>query len=254
VDLADTALLLAAGLAAGAVNALAGGGSLVTFPTLLATGLPPVAANVTNSISVVPGYLASIYGSRTELVGQRHRVYELIPTAVVGTTVGCAILLLAPARSFELVVPFLVLGASAMLAFQGRLRRVMGHPHEMSRGRRRIYLHMLTGLGAVYGGYFGAALGVMLVAGLALALDEVMARVSALKNLLAATIGLVTAVVFALFGPVHWVSVLVLIPATAVGGYLGARLARRLPSEVLRWVIVGYGAIIGVLLLVYALG
>ena len=253
MNLADAALLFTAGLAAGTVNALAGGGSLVTFPTLLATGLPPVAANVTNSISVVPGYLASIYGSRMDLVGQHRRAYELLPTAVAGTVVGCAILLLAPARSFELIVPFLVLAASAALALQAKLRQAIGQPHEMSPGRRRIHLHLLTGLGAVYGGYFGAALGVMLVAGLALALDEVMARVSALKNLLAGTVGMTTAVVFALFGPVHWLSVLILIPATAVGGYVGARLTRRLPSEVLRWVIVCYGLIVGLILLIRAL-
>jgi uncharacterized membrane protein YfcA len=254
VDLADVALLLAAGLAAGAVNAMAGGGSLVTFPSLIATGLPPVAATVTNSISVIPGYLASVYGSRTELTGQHRRAYELIPTAAVGSAVGCAVLLLTPARTFELVVPFLVLGAAGMLAFQARLRRVMGHPHTVSPRRARISRHLLTGLGAVYGGYFGAALGVMLVAGLALLIDEAMARVNALKNVLSAAIGLVTAVVFGLFGPVHWLSVLVIIPATFAGGYLGARLARILPSEVLRWIIVCYGAVIGVLLLVRALG
>lgn len=253
MDLADVVLLLAAGLAAGGVNALAGGGSLVSFPTLLATGLPPVAANVTNSISVCPGYLASVYGSRTELAGQRRRGFELLPTTIVGTTAGCALLLLTPARAFELVVPFLVLAAAATLAFQARLRRVMGHPRDMPDGRRRWYLHLLAGLGSVYGGYFGAALGVMLVAGISLVLDEVMARVSALKNLLSATVGLVTAVVFGLFGPVDWLSVLVLAPATIAGGYLGARLARRLPSELLRWIIVGYGGVIGVLLLARAL-
>jgi uncharacterized membrane protein YfcA len=253
VDLGDVALLSAAGLAAGGVNALAGGGSLISFPALIATGLPPVSANVSNSISVCPGYLASVYGSRMDLHGQRRRAYELLPTAAAGTALGAAILLVTPARAFELVVPFLVLGATATLAFQGRLRRVVGHPHHMSPTRQRLYLHLLAGVGSVYGGYFGAALGVMFVAVLALVIDERMARISALKNVMSVTVGLVTAVVFGLFGPVQWLSVLVLAPATLIGGYVGARLTRRLPSEVLRWVIVAYGVVIGVLLLYRAI-
>lgn len=252
MDLADAALLVAAGLAAGGVNAMAGGGSLISFPALLATGLPPVAANVTNSISVCAGYLASVFGSRADLAGQRRMAAQLIPTTAAGTAAGCAILLLTPARAFELVVPFLVLAAAATLGFQSRLRRVVGHPHDMSPGRRRLYLHLLAGIGSVYGGYFGAALGVVLVAVLALVLHQSMARITALKNTLSVTVGLVTVAVFALFGPVHWVFVAILTPATLAGGYAGARLARRLPSERLRWAIVGYGIAIGVLLLVRA--
>ena len=253
MTLADVLLLLAAGLAAGGVNALAGGGSLITYPALLLTGLPPVAANVSNSISVCPGYLASVYGSRADLVGQRRMAYELLPTTVVGTAIGCAILLLTPARAFELVVPFLVLAATGTLAFQSRLRRVVGHPHDLSPGRQRAWLHLLAGVGAVYGGYFGAALGVILVAVLALVRADTMTRITALKNLLSVTVGLVTAVVFGLFGPVNWVAVAVLTPATLAGGYLGALLVRRLPSELLRWLIVGYGVVLGVWLLVDAL-
>ncbi|MGH3716585.1 MAG: sulfite exporter TauE/SafE family protein [Micromonosporaceae bacterium] len=252
MDLGDVVLLLVAGLAAGGVNALAGGGSLISFPALLATGLPPVNANVTNSISVCPGYLASVYGSRADLVGQRGRAYQLMATTAVGTATGAVILLLTPARAFELVVPFLVLGATAALAFQDRLRRVVGHPQDLSPRRQRVYLHLLAGLGAVYGGYFGAALGVVLVAVLAVVLDERMARISALKNTLSVTIGLITVVVFGLFGPVHWLAVLVLAPATITGGYLGALGTRRIPSTTLRWIIVAYGTGVGVLLLVRA--
>ena len=252
MDLADAVLLLAAGLVAGGVNAMAGGGSLISFPALIAVGLPPVAANVTNSISVCAGYLASVFGSRADLTGQRRRVLELIPTAAVGTAAGCAILLLTPARAFELVVPFLVLAAAGTLAFQDRLRRLVGHPHDMSPGKQRLYLHLLAGVGSVYGGYFGAALGVVFVAVLALVLHQSMARITALKNTLSVTVGLVTVVAFGLFGPVHWVFVAILTPATLAGGYLGARLVRRLPSQMLRWAIVIYGVAIGVFLLVRA--
>jgi uncharacterized protein len=252
MTLADALLLLVAGLAAGSVNAIAGGGSLITFPTLVAVGLSPVAANVTNSLGVSPGWVGSVVGSRVDLDGQRRRVRRLLPTAVVGSAAGCAILLVTPARSFEVVVPFLVLGAAAVLAFQNRLRRLVGHPHQMSRRRQEVSLHAMVAAGAVYGGYFGAALGVMLVAALGLVLDETMARVSALKNIISAVVGLTTVVAFGIFGPVHWVGVAILAPATVVGGYVGARLARRLPSAVLRAVIVVFGVVIGVVLLIRA--
>jgi uncharacterized membrane protein YfcA len=249
------ALLLVAGLAAGAVNAIAGGGSLVTFPALVATGLAPVPANVTNSIAVFPGYVGSVIGSRMDLAElaaetTRKRLVALLPTTIAGTAAGCALLLATPARAFELVVPFLVLGAGAVLAFQERLKAVVGHPHKR---RREAVLHAVVGVASVYGGYFGAALGVMLVAALGLVLDTTLARVNALKNAISTVVGLVTVVAFAVFGPVNWADVAVLAPATVTGGYLGARLARRLPAPVLRGLIVTFAAVVGVVLLVRAL-
>lgn len=252
MDLGEVALLLAAGLAAGTINAVAGGGSLVTFPTLLATGLPPVAANVTNSIAVSPGYLGAVAGSRLDLAGQGRRVRHLLATAALGSAAGSALLLLTPERVFELVVPFLVLAASATLGFQDRLRRLVGHPQLASDRRATISLHLMVGVAAVYGGYFGAALGVMLVALLALVVDETLARISALKNVASAVVGLVTVVIFALFGPVEWLAVAVLAPATVIGGYGGARLARRLPAALWKVLIVGFGLTIGGILLVRA--
>lgn len=252
MDLPDVLLLLVAGLAAGTVNAVAGGGSLITFPTLIAVGLPPVPANVTNSISVCPGYLSSVVGSRADLPGRR-LLRQLIPTTALGTAAGCALLLVTPARAFELVVPFLVLGATAVLAFQTRLRRLVGQPHDFSPRRRTLTLQGMVALASVYGGYFGAALGVMLVAGLALVLDASLRQVSAVKNLLSAVVGLVAVAVFAVFGPVDWAGVAVLAPATIVGGYAGARLVRRLPPAVLKAVIVFFGTTIGLFLLYRAL-
>jgi uncharacterized protein len=264
--------LLAAGLLAGVVNALAGGGSLITFPALLAVGLAPVPANVTNSLAVCPGYLGSVAGSRTDLVAlARHRgrasLLALVPTALAGTGLGCALLLATPSRAFTVVVPFLVLGATAALAFAERLARAargvraradtggtggVDRPGEAPHRRQRLTVHIMVGLGAVYGGYFGAALGIMLVAGLGLALPESLARISALKNAVSAVVGLGTVVAFAVFGPVHWAAVAVLAPATVLGGYAGARLVRRLPPRVLRALIVGLGTVVGLVLLVRA--
>lgn len=247
--LADAALLLGAGLAGGTVNAIAGGGSLVTFPALLAVGLPAKPANFTNSVAMSPGYLASVYGSRKDLP----RDLRVLPTTVLGTLAGTLLLKLTPAATFELIVPFLVIGAALVLAFQQRLRSLVGHPHEMTDRRRVVALHAIVGLAAVYGGYFGAALGVMLIAGLALLLDESLHRINARKNLVSAVSGLVTVLVFALIGEVSWAAVGVLAPATVTGGYLGARLARRLPAPVLRTLIVAFGLTVGGYLLARAL-
>jgi uncharacterized membrane protein YfcA len=249
MNLSNVLLLIVAGLAAGAVNAIAGGGSLITFPSLIAIGLPSVDANVTNSVSVFPGYVSSVVGSRADLAGQGHRVRMIVPACLAGSVVGCALLLLTPARAFELVVPFLVLAAAATLAFQERLRGMVGHPRALSPRRASITLQLVVFGGAIYGGYFGAALGVMYVAALALILDEPLNRINALKNVLSATVGLVTVVVFAIFGPVHWTAALTVAPATIIGGYVGARLARRLPARILKTIIVSFGTAIGLVLL-----
>ncbi|MFI5957381.1 sulfite exporter TauE/SafE family protein [Cryptosporangium sp. NPDC051539] len=253
MDLGHVLLLILAGLVAGGINALAGGGSLITFPSLIATGLPSVEANVTNSVSVFPGYVSSVLGSRADLVGQWRRIRAVLPVCVAGSVLGCTLLLVTPARAFELTVPFLVLGAAATLFFQERLRGLVGHPRALGPRRRAITLQTVAFLGAVYGGYFGAALGVMYVAALALVLDETFTRINALKNVLTVTVGAITLLTFALFGPVDWSAVLLLAPATVVGGYAGATLARRLPGRVLKALIVTFGTTIGLVLLARAL-
>jgi uncharacterized membrane protein YfcA len=245
----DILLLIIAGVAAGTVNAIAGGGSLITFPSLIAVGLPTVDANVTNSVSVFPGYVSSVAGSRTDLRGQERRLWVVLPASLVGSAGGCALLLLTPARAFEVVVPFLVLGAAATLLFQDQLRGLVGHPRTMSPRRQAVTLQAVVFVGAVYGGYFGAALGVMYVAALALVIDEPLRRINALKNVLSAAVGLVTVIVFAIFAPVHWGAVLLLAPATVVGGYVGAGIARRLPARILKFTIVIFGTAIGLVLL-----
>jgi uncharacterized membrane protein YfcA len=260
MEFAHVLLLVGAGLVAGVVNAIAGGGSLITFPSLIAVGLPSVAANVTNSTSVAPGYVASVVGSRADLAGQRRRLRAMVPATLAGTVIGCALLLGTPARAFEVVVPFLVLGAAATLFFQERLRALVPaapvrERHESrTAGERRAALQLVAFVGAVYGGYFGAALGVMYVAALALVLDESLNRINALKNVLSACVGLVTVVVFVFFAAVHWGAVLAVAPATIVGGYLGAHLARRLPARALKVLIVSFGTAIGIVLFWRAFG
>lgn len=243
-------ILVGGGLVAGAVNAIAGGGSLITFPLLVALGLPGVAANVSNALSVAPGYAASALGSRPELAGQGRRIRTIIPTIVVGAWCGSGILLLTPRSVFDVVVPFLLLLAAGMLAFQDRLRAVAGHPKTNSPRRTAVLVQVSVFLCGVYGGYFNAAMGVLLVAALALVLDETMQRLNALKNVFSAVVGVTTVLIYSVFGPVNWAVVAVLVPGTIVGGFVGARIARLLPAAVLRWTIVVFAVVVAGVLLV----
>ena len=243
------AFLLAAGLISGAVNAVAGGGSLLVFPALLAVGFPPLAANVTNSVAQWPGYLGVVAGARHELPGQGRRLLLTSVVAVFGAGIGCVLLLALPGSVFDAVVPVLVLLASALLALQPQIKRWIGTPAAGHPDRNTVLLPA-TFLAAIYGGYFGGALGVILIVTLSLCAGDELKRLNATKGVLSLVIATVTVVVFALGAPVDWAAVALLAPTTLVGGYLGARLARRLPENVLRVAVVVLGVAVGIYLLV----
>lgn len=240
--------LLVAGLLAGAVNAVAGGGSLLVFPALLAVGLPPLAANVTNSVAQWPGYLGIVVGGRAELLGQRHRILLTSTVAVAGSAIGCVLLLVLPGAVFDAVVPVLVLAASVLMALGPYLKRWIGTPEPGAPDRNRALLPAVFAA-AVYGGYFGGALGVILIATLSLCAHDRLVRLNALKGVLSLVIASVTVVIFAFGAPVDWLAVALLAPTTLVGGFLGARVARRLPDNVLRWAVVVLGLAVGITLL-----
>jgi uncharacterized protein len=229
------------------VNAVAGGGSLISFPALLGVGYPSVTANVTNSVAVLPGYLGGSFGYRRELLGQRRRVLALAITSVLGALGGAVLLLVTSNRLFEHIVPFLILFACALLAAQPFLSRVVRPPSGVQ--ERSVRLHAMELLTAVYGGYFGAGLGIMLLAVLALSIDDDLQRLNALKGLLSLLIGAVAAACFALFGPVKWGAAAVMAVASLVGGQAGVGLARRLDDRVLRAVVVAFGVAVAVVLL-----
>jgi uncharacterized membrane protein YfcA len=244
------AFLLVAGLVAGAVNAAAGGGSLLVFPSLLAVGLPPLAANVTNSVAQWPGYLGIVAGARRDLHGQGRRILLTSAVSVVGSAVGCALLLALPTAVFDTVVPVLVLLASGLFALQPLLRGwtapTPGKPDRLGTLLPTVFL------AAVYGGYFGGALGVILIATLSLFAHDSLVRLNALKGLLSLVVASVTVVYFAIGAPVDWLAVAVLAPSTLVGGYVGALVARRSPERVLRAAVVLLGVAVGVYLLLSA--
>jgi uncharacterized membrane protein YfcA len=249
VGAGELVLLALAGLVAGGLNAVAGGGSLVSFPALLYVGLPPLTANVTNSVALWPGYAGTAVGYRGELAGQRRRVLTLAATAVLGGATGALLLLTTPASVFEQVVPVLVIGASLLLAVQAVVTRRVQRLPGSDGGHRAPLLHASLLLAAGYGGYFGGALGVILLAVLAVFLAEDLQRLNALKSVLSLLVNTVALVAFALFGPVEWEAVAAVAPASLLGGYLGARVARRLNATALRAVVVVFGVCVGVALL-----
>lgn len=227
----ELALLLVAGVAAGVAGSAAGLASLISYPALLAVGLPPVAANVTNTVALVGSGIGAALGSRTELRGQSDRLRRLAAVAVVGGAVGSALLLLTPPEAFERVVPLLVAAAALVILLQPP-------PQELTtlHADPRL-LPVAVLLVAVYGGYFGAAAGVVLLALLLTATREPLPRSNATKNVLLGLANGVAAVGFVLFGPVRWAAVLPLAAGFLIGGRLGPALVRRLPTRLLRAVI-----------------
>jgi uncharacterized membrane protein YfcA len=254
VTLPHGVLLALAGFVAGVANSIAGGGSLVSFPTLVAVGYPAVAANVTSTIALWPGYFSSAVAYRSELADQRDRVRGLTPYAVTGAVIGTVLLLQVPPGVFTAVVPYLVLFAVALLALQPRIaawvERRRDEDATPSSRHLSVPLRLIVLVGAVYGGYFGGGLGVILVAVLGIFLVAGAQHVNALKNAMSLIIGTAALVGFALFGPVAWQAVAVVGPASLIGGALGGRYGRRLSAAALRRAVIVFGLVAAVRLLV----
>lgn len=244
-------LLAVAGLAAGFANAVAGGGSLLSFPALLATGHGAVAANVTNTVSLWPGYLSGAATYRHDLRDQGERVAVLAATGAAGGAVGTVLLLVAPPGVFDAVVPWLVLVAVALLAAQPRVAAAVRRRAD-TRDRAphaSVRLHLATFAAATYGGYFGGGLGVILLAVLGIFLPDDLTRLNGLKNALSLVVNTVALVGFALFGPVAWGAVAVVGPASLVGGVTGGRVARRVSAVALRRIVIVWGTVVALRLL-----
>lgn len=245
-----------AGLVAGMVNAMAGGGTLVSFPVLLGLGLPPVVANVTSAVGLSSGYLGAAIGYRRELVGQRSRILALGPFALVGGAAGAAILLVAPAAVFHLSAPYLVLLACGLmiaqpyLASRVRARSAARASAGSERKHRAVEAKIGVFLAGAYGAYFGAGLGVLLLAVLGILIEDSLQRLNALKAALSLVINVVGVGLFAFSGHVSWLAAGIVFVAASFGGVFGARVARVLPPAVLRWAVVVLGVVVAVVLLV----
>ncbi len=231
--------IFATGLVAGCINVIVGSGSLVTFPVLLALGYPPVTANVSNTVGLVPGSISGAYGYRRELGGQRFRVVSLSVASVIGAVTGGLLLLNLPAETFEIVVPVLIALACVLVVAQPRLSAWLGgrqrHPH----GGPWLWIGVLAS--GVYGGYFGAAQGVVLMGLLATFLDEDLQRVNAVKNVLAGVVNGAAALLFIVVAHVDWAVAAFIAAGSCLGGLVGASVGRRLPPAALRIIIVVVG-------------
>lgn len=229
------------------INTVAGGGSLILFPALIATGIPPLAANVTNSVAGWPGYIGGVVGFRRELGEQKERLRTLAVVTIAGAATGSVLLLVTPASAFDVLVPGLVLFASLLVGVQPLLKRRLGPPTQGSRHARRVLLVSVFAA-TVYGGYFGGGLGIIVLAVLTLTVPDTLRNLTGLKCAVALLNSSVTVVIFGIFGPVRWGAVVVAIPTTLLGGYLGASIARVVNESALRAFIVSFGVIVAVYL------
>jgi uncharacterized membrane protein YfcA len=242
VDIAHAAWIGGAALVAGVVNAIAGGGSLITFPVLVASGMSPVIASVTNTVAMCPGYFGATVAQRRELAGQRARAQVILPAGALGGVVGALVLLHTGDAAFAVVVPFLILFAAGLLAFQDRIRTALtarGPGHGAP-----AWAALAVGVAAIYGGYFGAGLGVIVLAALAVVLDDSLTRLNALKQTVSLVVNVAAAAVFVGSGRVDWTVAAVMAVAALVGGAIGGAIASRVPAALLKWAVVATGVVV----------
>ncbi len=245
----DFLLIGLAGMAGGAVNALAGGGTLITFPMLTAVGIPAVAANVTNTVALSPGYLSATFAQMKDLKGQGRRLYYLVPAGILGGLIGGVLLLNTQEKLFRELVPFLILLACGLLAVQDTVRKwLVKRTASSGRGHiSEIWVAPLISVAGIYGGYFGAGLSVIILSVLGLILDDTLTRLNALKQGVAFSVNMAAAVFFLFSDKVVWPAALVMAAGAILGGTLGGKLASRIKPSQLRWVVVTIGVIVAII-------
>lgn len=241
MDVLSVAALAAAGVAAGLINVLVGSGSLFTFPVLLWLGFPPVAANVANTIGLMVGNISGTIGYRNELRGQGSKLWTLSIVTFAGAVVGALLILKLPSSIFEFIVPYLIGLGCVLVIVQPYLTQLRQRHVRRQRGGR-IAAHYLISATGVYGGYFGAAQGVLIIGVLGLTLQNTMQENNALKNLLQTVAGMAATVVFVMFGPLEWLPILVIAASSIVGGFFGSVLGPRLSPTVLRVLVIAISA------------
>src|SRR5512138_2243407 len=245
----DFVLVALAALAAGAVNALAGGGTLITFPMLTAVGVPAVMANVTNTVALCPGYFGGTLAQWKDLRDQKRRLWIVVPASIIGGILGGFLLLQTGEKLFKQLVPYLILLASLLLAIQDPVRawlvRRLGEHHSGSGMEKLAWLPV--GLASVYGGYFGAGLSVIVLSALGITLEDTLTRLNALKQAVAFAVNVAAAIFFLFSGQVVWAAALVMAVGALIGGTLGGRLAGRIQPSTLRWTVVTIGVIISII-------
>ena len=245
----DFILVGLAAVAAGTINALAGGGTLITFPMLIAVGVPPVAANVTNTVALCPGYIGGTLAQVSDLRGQKGRLWFTLPAGVVGGLIGGVLLLRSGEKLFTNLIPFLILVACGLLAIQDPVRAWLTRrlAHQQSGTGMEKWSWLPVGLAAIYGGYFGAGLSVIVLSALGITLEDTLTQLNALKQLIGFSVNVAAAIFFVFSGKVVWAAALVMAAGALLGGVFGGRLAGRVKPAVLRWMVVTIGVIVAVI-------
>jgi uncharacterized membrane protein YfcA len=248
----DLVFVAIAALAAGAVNAIAGGGTLLTFPALTAMGVPAVAANVTSLVALCPGYLGATWAQAKDLRGQMGLLTMLVPVSLIGGSAGGMLLLSTGEKLFQSIAPFLILAACILLALQDHLRAWMMRrgPAVRQAVRRGAWVAVPMSLAAIYGGYFSAGVSIIVLCILGLMLDDTLGRLNAMKQAISLAVNAAAAVFFVFSGQVVWLAALVMALAALAGGALGGKLAGRIQPAALRWCVVAVGTAVGLVYLV----
>ncbi len=245
----DFVLIGFTAVAAGVINALAGGGTLITFPTLLALGVPPITANVTNTVALCPGFLGGILAQVKDLSGQRRRFFLFLCASAIGGVIGSVLLLRTGERAFQALVPFLILLASCLMAVQGLIRiwLVRRSIRLEAKPKSEIWAVILIGLVAIYGGYFGVAMSVVVLSLLGWMINDTLTRLNAIKQTVAFGANGAAAVLFIFSGKVVWLIALVMAVGALIGGTLGGHLAGHIKPDTLRWTVVSLGIVLAII-------
>lgn len=243
-------LIALAAVGGGAVNAIAGGGTLITFPALNAVGVATVAASVTNTVALTPGYLGATLAQRHDLRGQERRLWFLAPAGVIGGIIGGVLLLNTGERLFRSLVPYLILMASVLLALQDPVRNWVKKRQGEGAAASELWTVLPVGLASVYGGYFGAGLSVIILAVLGLVLNDNLTRLNAVKQAIALSVNVAAAIFFLFSGQVVWDAAAVMAVGALIGGALGGRIAGSIQPATLRRVVVIIGVIVSILYLI----
>ncbi len=250
MDPLEVVAIVLAGMGAGAINAIVGSGTLITFPVLIALGYPPVLANVSNCVGLVPGAASGIYGYRRELTGQRDRMFKLGGFSILGGLLGATLLLTLPSSAFDAIVPLLIATALVLVLIQTRLTVWLAHRRREGNESHPALQGLVLSTG-VYGGYFGAAQGIILLAILGIAIPDDLQRLNGLKIVLSGLVNLTAGIFFVIFAELDWAVAGLIACGATVGGGLGARYGRRLPESALRALIVAVGTAAILKLLVF---
>ncbi len=252
MDFTSLGIAFIAAFLAGFTNSIAGGGTLITFPVLVALGFPPITANITNTVALCPGHFGGVYAQRHMFQLQKKMLFRLLPVSIIGGMIGGYLLLNSDEKSFNLLVPFLILIATVLLAVQNPVKKWVALQISQKRQLKPYYTGLIIAvfISAIYGGYFGAGLGVILLATLGIFLKDQLTHLNILKQAISLIVNVTAAIYFIFSGQINWAFALTMAMGTLLGGYTGGHFTSKLNPEVFKWIVVIIGSCVGIIYLI----